>query len=262
MSNRKHSDSMDPTEIPISPQAAPIFAFLDCARNALQTEYNRAGHLARYDTRLKQAHQEWEKLHEDAQQTENRLGVLGVAAIRAGQLAGLAVQTAEHVRRVKQIVGTALGWMSRWWQEQTSACSLWPIDCVPPERIKDDGAAYLRPYSAELGEITNRLHDIAIVIPATVATAGKTPPTGEEPVEQYVTLDRMAAMVSRSKRTLEKYLYRKKNPLPDPDVQGVGGKPNEWIWSMIRPWLESEFGRKLPDHFPTGRITDARADRS
>jgi len=71
-------------------------------------------------------------------------------------------------------------------------------------------------------------------------------------VPQHITLDQMAAMVSRSKRTLEKLIGRKKNPLPDPDIPGGGGKPNEWLWERIRPWLEGEYGRQLPETFPTG----------
>jgi hypothetical protein len=62
----------------------------------------------------------------------------------------------------------------------------------------------------------------------------------------YVTLDQAAAMVHRSKRTLE-HRKRGPNPLPDPDLEGGGGKPHEWKWGTIRPWLEQEFGKKLPE---------------
>jgi hypothetical protein len=70
---------------------------------------------------------------------------------------------------------------------------------------------------------------------------------------QYVTLDQAAATVNRSKRTLEKRANRKKNPLPDPAVQGAGGKPSEWIWTDLRPWLEQEYGKRLPERFPARR---------
>lgn len=70
---------------------------------------------------------------------------------------------------------------------------------------------------------------------------------------QYVTLDQAAASVGRSKRTLEKLRNRKKNPMPDPDICGGGGKPNEWLWAIIRPWLEKEYGRTLPAVFPATR---------
>jgi hypothetical protein len=68
---------------------------------------------------------------------------------------------------------------------------------------------------------------------------------------QYVTLDKAAAIVSRSKRTLEKLVNRKENPLPDPAIRGTGGKPSEWIWSELRPWLEQEYGKHLPQRFPS-----------
>jgi hypothetical protein len=84
-------------------------------------------------------------------------------------------------------------------------------------------------------------------------------PTGESvPAEpaptattrQYVTLNQMASIVQRSKRTLEKLLTRSKNPLPEPDVSGGGGKPNEWDWRRVRPWLQLEFSKLLPADFP------------
>jgi hypothetical protein len=70
-------------------------------------------------------------------------------------------------------------------------------------------------------------------------------------LEQHVTLDRMAALVNRSKRTLERFKTRKNNPLPLPDIEGGGGKPDEWLWSKVRPWLEREFNRTLPERYPT-----------
>jgi hypothetical protein len=95
--------------------------------------------------------------------------------------------------------------------------------------------------------------------PATPSEQTGPPPP---PSEQYVTLDQMAGLVNRSKRTLEKRKRRKNTPLPDPDVAGGGGKPDEWKWSAIRPWLEKEFGRQLPEQFPAGRFLAGRADRS
>jgi hypothetical protein len=80
--------------------------------------------------------------------------------------------------------------------------------------------------------------------------------------DQYVTLSQMAAAVSRSARTLEKLKARRENPLPPADVEGGGGKPSEWLWSAVRPWLEAEYGRQLPKRFPADRFRDGRADRS
>ncbi len=79
---------------------------------------------------------------------------------------------------------------------------------------------------------------------------------------QYVQLGQMAAIIQRSKRTLEKWKSRDKNPLPPPDIEGGGGTPDEWDWSTIRPWLEEESGRKLPARFPSMRPALTEANRS
>jgi hypothetical protein len=100
-------------------------------------------------------------------------------------------------------------------------------------------------------------------VPADSPTQGIQPPqSGTATDYQHVTLDEMAAIVNRSKRTLEKLKRRRTNPLPDPAIGGGGGKPAEWLWPAVRPWLEAEYGRKLPERFPTDRFRDGRADRS
>lgn len=63
-------------------------------------------------------------------------------------------------------------------------------------------------------------------------------------IVQYVTMDQMAAVVNKSKRTLERW------PLPPPDVKGGNGRANEWIWSKVRSVLEDCSGRSLPERFP------------
>jgi hypothetical protein len=84
--------------------------------------------------------------------------------------------------------------------------------------------------------------------------ASPEPPAGAAGVmtlpDQYVTLDQVAALVNRSKKTLERLLADEKSKMPKPDVEGGGGKPHEWLWSKLRPWLEEKFNRKLPEHFP------------
>jgi hypothetical protein len=35
--------------------------------------------------------------------------------------------------------------------------------------------------------------------------------------------------------------------MPKPQIQGRKGKPNEYLWSEMRPWLEETFGRKIPE---------------
>jgi hypothetical protein len=74
-------------------------------------------------------------------------------------------------------------------------------------------------------------------------TVTSTSPTG---VPDYIDLDQSAALVGRSKRTLERRLRK----MPPPAIKGSGGKKSEWLWSVMRPWLEKEFGRKLPDRPP------------
>lgn len=66
-----------------------------------------------------------------------------------------------------------------------------------------------------------------------------------EAPDQYVTLGQMAALISRSKHTVRKW-----TDLPAPDVKGGGGKPDEWIYSKVRPYLEKKSGRKLPIRLP------------
>jgi hypothetical protein len=63
-----------------------------------------------------------------------------------------------------------------------------------------------------------------------------------------VTLDQMAAAVSRSKRTLER--HKTNGTLPEPYSEGGGGKFALYDWKVVRPWLEAEFGVTLPVRFP------------
>lgn len=71
--------------------------------------------------------------------------------------------------------------------------------------------------------------------------------------DQFVTLDQAAASVSRNKRTLERYrydkAYQRRFKMPEPDVEGGAGSPHQWRWSKLRPWLQEQFGRKLPERF-------------
>ncbi len=93
-------------------------------------------------------------------------------------------------------------------------------------------------------------NDLANVFPARVdlecASNSEAAPTC------YVTLLQMAGIVSRSKRTLER--LSTKPAFPPPAVDGGGGKPNEWRWADVRPILESEYTRTLPEVFPADRF--------
>ncbi len=69
---------------------------------------------------------------------------------------------------------------------------------------------------------------------------------------QYVTLDQMAAKVNRTKKTLERWYLKgtKKGKLPEPDVEGGGGNPHEWLWSKVREPLEKLSGKIMPEVYP------------
>lgn len=66
--------------------------------------------------------------------------------------------------------------------------------------------------------------------------------------KDLVTLDQAAGMVHKSKRTLER--CKTKGEMPDPHVEGGGGKPDLFHWPTLRPWLETKFGIKLPARHP------------
>lgn len=66
-----------------------------------------------------------------------------------------------------------------------------------------------------------------------------------------VTLDQAAAMVSVSKRTLER--RKTSGDLPVPVIEGGGGRADRWDWKTIRPWLEETFKVSLPEIFPAHR---------
>jgi hypothetical protein len=90
---------------------------------------------------------------------------------------------------------------------------------------------------------------VALLARAGTPEAGPTAPgnkTTEAPVElpDLVTLDQAAAVVNRTSAGLRH--YRRKG-MPEPFVQGKKGKPNEYRWSEMRPWLESAFDRVIPE---------------
>jgi hypothetical protein len=91
------------------------------------------------------------------------------------------------------------------------------------------------------------------------APSGETTPETEKPAPKpeapaelpdLVTLDQAAAAVHQRKRALEHY---KNKGMPDPLVEGGGGRTAKWDWQIIRPWLESQFGIRLPETYPANR---------
>jgi predicted DNA-binding transcriptional regulator AlpA len=71
-----------------------------------------------------------------------------------------------------------------------------------------------------------------------------------EQEDPLVTLDQMAALVKRSKRTLYRYANRPQVGMPPPEIEGGGGKASYWRWSAIRPWLNATFERDFPEVRP------------
>lgn len=65
---------------------------------------------------------------------------------------------------------------------------------------------------------------------------------------QTVTLRQLAALVNKSKRTLETQV--KKGVLPPADIPGGDGKAHHWYYTNVRGPLEKYAGRPLPDMFP------------
>jgi len=73
-------------------------------------------------------------------------------------------------------------------------------------------------------------------------------PALESGILDYVDLDQAAALVNRSKKTLERALVKK--IMPPPDIEGGGGKKHEWVYAKLRPWLETSYGKVLPNRPP------------
>ena len=152
-----------------------------------------------------------------------------------------------------QIKSAFMGWMNKTYG--------WDFDCIgyvwintqTGEEIKE-----VHPLSDE-AQAAERYITVTSKVPGTDAktTEGKTAsePEGREqppvePLDDLVTLAQAASMAHRRKRSLEHY---KKRDLPLPQVEGGGGRPALWEWAVIRPWLESTFGLRLPSTFPANR---------
>ncbi len=94
---------------------------------------------------------------------------------------------------------------------------------------------------------TDRLFEPGVLPP-------ETPADGREAEHVcLVTLHQAAAMVNRVKKTLERY-KKDDSTMPQPRVSGGGGKPDEWAWAELRPWLEKTFERPLPERFPADKL--------
>jgi hypothetical protein len=110
----------------------------------------------------------------------------------------------------------------------------------------------------ELPQLSSAIDELERLIPREAPAA--TPPEADRPADSptdpscipeppeelpdLVTLDQAAAIVNRSSAALRHYSRR---GMPKPWVQGTKGKPNEYRWSEMRPWLEDMFRRPIPE---------------
>jgi hypothetical protein len=124
-----------------------------------------------------------------------------------------------------------------------------------PEESPDDESV-IRVEERILDDMQRQFREFGIAVDGMIRSTERDT-TIESDATQYVTLDQIAAIVAKSKRTLEKWKSRKINPLPGPDIEGGGGKADEWNWARIRPWLEENTKRKLPDRYPSDRFRSA-----
>jgi hypothetical protein len=88
-----------------------------------------------------------------------------------------------------------------------------------------------------------------------IGLADPTPAAANHSGRQLVRLDQLAAIVNRSKRTLEKYVNRRPaaghDPMPAAVIEGGGGKPALWDYAECREWLMKTFQfHRLPERFP------------
>src|SRR5262249_15619183 len=80
-------------------------------------------------------------------------------------------------------------------------------------------------------------------------------PTANHDRPQYINLDQAAALVGKGKSALEKYKRKSgTQKLPIPCVKGRNGQSDEWEYTKVmKPWLETNFGRVLPERYPSLR---------
>ena len=120
-----------------------------------------------------------------------------------------------------------------------------------PENL-EDWIADMRAGGKLFGSFVAAVREAHDAIFAKLAASPCAPEADAPPtLPDLVTLNQAAASVSRRKRTLER--RKTQGTLPPPCVEGGGGKPDLWNWSVLRPWLIKEFGVNLPERFPANR---------
>lgn len=111
------------------------------------------------------------------------------------------------------------------------------------------------PHALALKELaTGRIPSPARSLAPTAPPEPPAPSGIEAPLDEYpdlVTLDQAAALVHKSKRTLER--CKTKGKLPSPAVEGGGGRADLYAWETMGPWLEATFGIRQPTRPPAAR---------
>lgn len=164
----------------------------------------------------------------------------GYNLLRAGRRWGLSVRLLDQLLRVARVQGVPYEDFG----DKQAPHDVWRQQSI---------SQYL---SALKGEVYAIRHEALLRSPPELESPPDNPtakPQGTsgkqaapDGASELVTLDEAAAMVHRSKKTLERYLAK----MPTPYVQGGGGKPSLWKWDELRPWLEQQFVPDLPKRFP------------
>lgn len=164
----------------------------------------------------------------------------GYNLLRAGRGWGIRVELLDQLLRIARVEGVP----HEGFGDKQAPYEVWRQQSVSQYLSALKGEVYEIRHEAllRLPTESGSLRDDLVVDPP---SASKKPAiSGGAP--DLVTLDEAAAMVHRSKKTLERYLAK----MPAPYVQGGGGKPSLWKWDELRPWLEQQFVPDLPERFP------------
>lgn len=93
------------------------------------------------------------------------------------------------------------------------------------------------------------MQELTGVIDAVMDQTNKAKEKPEQVSINHVTLRQCAGIVKKSKRTLERWKTDDMT-FPTPEVFGNNGSADEWLWTTIKPYLETKSDRKLPSIFP------------
>ena len=158
-----------------------------------------------------------------------------------------AIQKLEGCRELAFVAGVHAGWTTDTMDGLLDFCYQRCLRYRDAEKETNPTNAR-NDFFSNMGHSFRKLSHIIALLEAKSPSSNVNAPPEEQtqPKRQYfVTLDQAAALVNRHKRTLEN--RKKAMTMPMPKVKGGGGKPDEWLWDELRPWLEKEFGKQLPE---------------